>query len=42
MENSETREQTIAKIEFHLPTLTDEQLKIVAGLIKGIKKNQGV
>lgn len=37
----ETREQTIAKIEFHLPTLTDEQLRMVAGFIRGIKKNQG-
>ena len=38
----ETREQTVAKIEFHLPTLTDEQLRMVSGFIKGIKKNQGV
>ena len=38
----ETREQTVAKIEFHLPTLTDEQLRMVSGFIKGIKKNQGI
>jgi hypothetical protein len=40
MEN-ETREQTVAKIEFFLPGLTDEQLRMVSGFIKGIKKNQG-
>lgn len=40
MEN-ETREQTIAKIEFNLPALTDEQLRMVSGFIKGIKKGQG-
>lgn len=34
----ETREQTMTKIEFHLPTLTDEQLRILAGLIRGMKK----
>ena len=37
----ETREQTIHKIEFHLPTLSDEQLRLVAAFIRGIKKNQG-
>lgn len=41
METTETREQTLAKIEFHLPGLTDTQLKMVAGFIRGIKKNQG-
>lgn len=34
----ETREQTIRKIEFRLPTLTDEELRMVNGFIKGIKK----
>ena len=37
----ETREQTVAKIEFFLPELTDAQLRMVSGFIKGIKKNQG-
>jgi hypothetical protein len=41
MDNKETREQTINKIEFYLPTLTDEQLRMVSGFIKGIKKSQG-
>ena len=36
--NIETREQTMAKIQFHLPTLTDAQLRIVAALIRGLKK----
>ena len=34
----ETREQTIRKIEFRLPTLTDAELRMVNGFIKGIKK----
>ena len=38
MNNTETREQTVNKIEFYLPTLTDEQLRMVAGFIRGIKK----
>lgn len=33
----ETREQTMKKIEFHLPALTNEQLRLVAGFIKGVK-----
>lgn len=37
MDTLETREQTLAKIEFHLPSLTDAQLRMVAGLIRGIK-----
>lgn len=41
MENTETREQTMAKIEFRLPTLTDAQLRMVDAFIKGIKKDQG-
>ena len=36
----ETREQTMAKIEFHLPTLTDAQLRLVAAFIKGIKRKE--
>ena len=36
--NIETREQTLTKIDFYLPTLTDEQLRVVAGFIRGIKK----
>ena len=38
MENVETRDQTMVKIEFYLPTLTDAQLRMVAGFIRGIKK----
>ena len=37
----ETREQTMAKIEFYLPKLTDEQLRMVAGFIRGILKEAG-
>ena len=39
--NTETREQTMAKIGFHLPTLTDAQLRMVAGFIRGIQKGEG-
>ncbi len=38
METKETREQTLKKIEFHLPSLTDQELRMVAGFIRGIKK----
>lgn len=41
MDNVETREQTLKKIEFYLPHLTDSELRLVSGFIKGIKKNQG-
>lgn len=37
----ETREQTMTKIEYHLPTLTDGQLRMVAGFIRGIQKGEG-
>ena len=37
----EKREETISKIEFFLPMLTDSELRMVSGFIKGIKKNQG-
>lgn len=37
--NTETRDQTFAKIQFHLPELTDAQLRIVLAFIKGIKKS---
>ena len=36
----ETREQTIQKIEFYLPKLTDDQLRMVAGFIRGIQKGE--
>lgn len=39
--NSETREQTMAKIQFHLPDLTDAQLRMVSGFIRGIQKGEG-
>lgn len=32
----ETREQTMAKILFFLPKLTDQQLRMVKGFIKGL------
>jgi hypothetical protein len=38
MENTETREQTLAKIEFNLPNLTDAELRLVSAFIKGIRK----
>jgi hypothetical protein len=38
MENTETRDQTLAKIAFYLPDMTDEQLRIVVGFIRGLKK----
>lgn len=38
MGTTETREQTLQKIEFHLPGLTDQELRMVAGFIRGIKK----
>lgn len=41
MDKFETREQTLKKIEFHIPTLTDAQLRMVAAFIRGIKKSQG-
>lgn len=41
MENAETREQTLAKIEFKLPKLTDAQLRMVSAFINGITKDQG-
>lgn len=37
----ETREQTMKKIEHHLPTLTDKELRMVSGFIRGIKKERG-
>lgn len=40
IESNETREQTLAKIEFYLPMLTDEELRIVSGFIKGIQKGR--
>lgn len=34
--NIETREQSMLKINFYLPKLTDKQLQIVAAFIHGI------
>jgi hypothetical protein len=39
-QNTETREQTLAKIEFRLPSLTDAQLRMVDAFIKGIAKSK--
>lgn len=36
--NNETRGQTLKKIDFYLPELTDEQLRMVAAFIRGILK----
>ena len=38
--NTETREQTMAKIAFYLPKLTDAQLCMVSGFIRGIQKGE--
>lgn len=35
-----TREQTIEKIKFFLPNLTDKELRMVAAFISGMKKSQ--
>lgn len=34
---AETREQIMEVIQFYLPTLTDAQLRMVKGFIKGFK-----
>lgn len=34
----EKREQTLAKIYFYLPKLTDRQQKMVSGFIRGLLK----
>lgn len=39
--NYETRGETLRKIDFYLPTLTDEQLRMVSAFIRGIKKWEG-
>lgn len=41
MKTEETREQTLAKINFYLPELTDAQLRMVSAFIRGIRKSQG-
>lgn len=38
--NIETREQTLAKIAFYLPTLTDSQLRMVSAFICGMKEGE--
>ena len=35
---TETREQTIEKLKFYLPKLTDRQLRMVVGFVKGLLK----
>ena len=35
---AQTREETLKKIEFHLPELTDAQLRMVEAFIRGVKK----
>ena len=36
----ETREQILEVINFYLPTLTDRQLRMVRGFIRGLGKTQ--
>ena len=38
-ETTETREQIMEVIQFYLPTLTERQLRLVKGFIKGLKMN---
>lgn len=38
--NLESREETVAKIEFFLPMLTDAELRMVSGFIRGIQKGE--
>lgn len=38
-EQTESRDQTLKKIEFHLPELTDAQLLLVSAFIRGLKKS---
>jgi hypothetical protein len=38
MDTTQTREETLKKIEFHLPKLTDAQLRLVEAFIRGLKK----
>lgn len=42
MENRETKAQTLEKIRFYIPKLTDRELRMVAGFIRGLKKGQRV
>ena len=38
-EEIETREQILEVIQFYLPTLTDRQLRMVKGFVKGLRMN---
>lgn len=35
----ETREQTLAKMEFYKETLSDEQLRLAVAFMKGLSKS---
>jgi hypothetical protein len=37
---TETKEQILEIIQFHLPTLTERQLRMVRGFIRGLKKEK--
>ena len=39
-ETTETREQIMEVIQFYLPTLTDKELRMLRGVIKGINKGK--
>ena len=36
----ETKEQILEIIQFYLPTLTERQLRMVRGFIRGLKKEK--
>ena len=39
-ETTETREQILEVINFYLPTLTERQLRMVRGFIRGLKRDK--
>ena len=39
-ETTETREQIMEVIQFYLPTLTDKELRMLRGVIKGINNGK--
>lgn len=41
MKTTETREQTLKKIALFLPKLTDNELRMVCGFMRGILRNRG-
>lgn len=41
MNATETREQTMEKIKFYLPKLSDEALRMAAAFIRGLHQKAG-